>query len=66
MTKALKMGEIVYLKTDIDGLPRIVTGHIRRPSGKMYYLASCNSESVHFPFEITKDRPRGAIQGYKP
>lgn len=49
--------EIVYLKTDSDQLPRMVTGYFVRASGNVtYYLACGTEETVHHGFEISSER----------
>lgn len=47
------LGDIVYLKTDKDQLPRIITGIIVRPTGCGYYLSSGTGESLHYDFEFS-------------
>jgi hypothetical protein len=57
-------GDIVYLRTDIDKLERIVTGWIERPAGRIYILSNGSSpETHHYPCEITAERPNGANGG---
>jgi hypothetical protein len=58
MTPAYKFNlkETVYLKTDPDQLPRIVTGILIRPSHVVYYLISGIEETGHYDFEITKEK----------
>ena len=36
---AFGMGQIVYLVTDTDQLPRLVTGYLLRPETILYYLS---------------------------
>jgi hypothetical protein len=50
------IGDIVYLKTDIDQYQRMVTGIVIRPSGIVYILAIAEMESDHFAFEISKEK----------
>ena len=50
-----KIGEIVYLKTDFEQLPRIVTGILMRPYGLIYYLSNNTTETTHYQIEISKD-----------
>lgn len=49
--------EIVYLKTDLDQLPRIVSGLSIRKSGVISYELSQGSHtSYHYDFEISKEK----------
>ena len=49
------IGEIVYLRTDVDQNPRIVTGFIIETEQSLLYILACGStESRHYGFEITK------------
>lgn len=53
------MGEVVYLKTDPDQLPRIVTGIDIRPGGSAgwrYQLGGGVSDSYHYAMEITREK----------
>lgn len=50
------IGETVYLITDLEQLPRIVTGIIIRPSDHMYLLSSGIEETRHYEIEITKQK----------
>ena len=51
---AFKIGETVYLKTDPDLLPRIITGIMTRPYNRVLFcLNFMGSESYHYDFEIT-------------
>lgn len=50
------IGETVYLITDVEQLPRIITGIIIRPSHHMYLLSSGIEETRHFELEITKEK----------
>lgn len=53
------MGEVVYLKTDPDQLPRIVTGIDIRPGGSAgwrYQLGGAVTESYHYAMEITREK----------
>jgi hypothetical protein len=49
-------GDIVFLITDQDQLPRIVTGIFITPLGVTYGLNYADSQSEHFPLEFTKER----------
>lgn len=51
------IGQIVYLKTDEDQLPRIITGlTIRGNNVLVYCLSSGTSESWHYDFEISEEK----------
>lgn len=50
-----EMGKIVYLHTDPDQLPRMVTGYVVRPYGLLEYkLTSGTEETNHFDLEISE------------
>lgn len=50
------IGETVYLSTDPEQEPRLVTGILIKPNDLiMYELAYCEDTSYHYGFEITKD-----------
>lgn len=51
-----KIGQTVYLKTDVDQVERLVTGISIRPDGVSYSLACGTIESGHYEFEITCDK----------
>jgi len=48
--------EIVYLITDTEQLPRIVTGITLRDKSILYTLASGSFESSHYDFEICTEK----------
>jgi hypothetical protein len=50
------IGEIVYLKTDTEQKPRIVTGVFFFESGTSYTLASGEASSSHYKCEIAKEK----------
>jgi hypothetical protein len=50
------IGEIVYLKTDTDQKPRIVTGVFFFETGKSYTLVSGETSSSHYACEIAKEK----------
>lgn len=54
MTPKFNIGETIFLKTDIDQLPRIVIGYTVRAFTIMYDLACGNSSSWHYDIEISK------------
>lgn len=49
-------GDTVYLKTDTDQKPRIVTGFSVRPQGLLYQLTQGTYEVAHYEFEITAEK----------
>lgn len=49
-------GEIVYLVTDKDQLPRVVVGYDLRRNRLRYYLNQAEEQTCHNGFEISKDR----------
>lgn len=48
--------EIVFLKTDPEQLPRMVTGIVIRQDTLLYCLGSGANESSHYEFEISKEK----------
>ena len=48
-----QIGDTVYLKTDPDQSPRLVTGYWVRPHATLYTLAYKDGDSTHFDFEIS-------------
>lgn len=53
MKPSYKIGEMVYLKTDVDQHERMVTGYSVRATGITYELSFGTSSSWHYEFEIT-------------
>lgn len=51
-----EIGDTVYLKTDRDQQPRIVTGFCVRSTGITVALACGSAESWHYDFEITIEK----------
>jgi len=51
-----KIGEIVYLKTDIDQYPRIVQAFYITIKEIMYELICGTARSTHYDYEISKDK----------
>ena len=49
-------GDIVYLKTDVDQLPRIVVGIVLIGNIPEYILRQGAFESQHFGFEIISEK----------
>ncbi len=50
-----EIGNIVYLKTDNDQLPRIVTSIHLKPNLLVYELSSGGNSSWHYEFEISNE-----------
>lgn len=48
--------DTVYLVTDPDQFPRIITGYIVREAGIIYFVAKGMEESTHYGFEISHDK----------
>lgn len=48
--------DIVYLKTDVEQLPRMVTGIMLRKESVSYELSCGTTTSDHYSFEFTKDK----------
>lgn len=47
-------GDIVFLETDIELLPRIITAIIIKENNSIYYELSCaENKSIHSEIEIT-------------
>lgn len=50
-------GDIVFLRTDPDQQPRIVTAFVACPAGDILYELTCSTTaSKHYEFEITEDK----------
>lgn len=57
MNTEFQLGQIVYLITDEDQLPRMVTGITIRPGGtNIYHLSMSGDETTHYAIEIASDR----------
>jgi hypothetical protein len=50
-----EFGDIVYLKTDSEQKPRIVFAIKVYKSDILYELACGTTNSMHYPFEISKE-----------
>lgn len=49
-----EMGDTVYLTTDKEQLPRIITGYSLRPNNTVcYYLSQGTQETIHYGIEIS-------------
>ena len=52
-----QIGQIVYLKTDIEQLARMVTGITLKPNkGVTYWLSLGGEETCHYAIEISSER----------
>jgi hypothetical protein len=51
----IKIGDVVYLKTDKEQSPRIVTGIMQRPGGFLYYISNSTTETSHYSIEFTTE-----------
>lgn len=50
------LGDTVYLKTETEQLPRIVTSLIVDMGTVMYELINCTTTSRHYEFELSLER----------
>lgn len=50
-----KIGDIVFLITDVDQFARIITGILIRPDGIRYYISNATQETIHFELELSKE-----------
>lgn len=56
-TLHFQIGQTVYLKTDEDQLPRLVTSIILKPNNGVTYILVCGPEETeHFNIEISDER----------
>ena len=53
-TTTYSFGQIVYLKTDPEQMPRMVVSIWLRPSGNMYELGQGAGSSDHYEIEISQ------------
>jgi hypothetical protein len=56
MTLKFSIGEIVYLRTDVEQLPRMVISAEVGIGWVIYSLASGVNTSRHYDFEIIRER----------
>lgn len=49
-------GDIVYLKTDPDQLPRMIMRLSLTPNGRMWILGCGANDSQHYEIEFSKER----------
>ena len=50
-----KIGDYVYLKTDIDQYKRMVTGYTVRGNSIVYLLSFGSEETSHYDIEIDEE-----------
>ena len=55
MNTRYNIGNIVFLKTDNEQVPRMITGILIRPYGNIFYLSKSDTETTHFEIEFTSD-----------
>lgn len=51
-----KITETVFLKTDTEQMPHIITGILVRPNMLVYVLSCPSGESFHYEFEISRTK----------
>jgi hypothetical protein len=51
----MKIGDIVYLKTDPSQSPRMVTAILTRQGGRSYYLSRGTEETHHYEIEMSTE-----------
>lgn len=52
------IGDLVYLKTDVDGLERLIISITLLPGNLAVYTLSCgDEESEHYAIEIMEKKP---------
>ena len=49
------IGDIVFLITDKEQIPRQITGILQRPSSYIYYLSNNTNETSHYDIEFSRD-----------
>ena len=54
-----KLGQVVYVKTDFEAMPRQVAGLVVRGISTITYEVTCGVEivSAHSHFELSSDKP---------
>ena len=50
------IGDVVFLKTDIDQYERMVCGILIRPDGIQYAITLGDTENWHYDIEISKQK----------
>jgi hypothetical protein len=53
---AFDFGDTVYLATDPEQFPRMVTGLIVRPHGVLYFVSCNTEETTHYDFELSLEK----------
>jgi hypothetical protein len=49
-----EIGQVVFVTTDVDQFPRVVTGYNIRPNGLISYIVTLNSvENCFYDFELS-------------
>ncbi|MGL4337815.1 MAG: hypothetical protein ACRCST_13060 [Turicibacter sp.] len=51
-----EIGELIFLKTCKDQVPRIITGILVRKKSHVYYISNGENESAHYDFEISREK----------
>lgn len=51
-----EFGQVVYLKTDCDQIPRLLTGIDLRPNMIIYQLSCGTISSNHYDFEMSAEK----------
>lgn len=49
------IGDIVFIITDKEQVPKQITGILQRPSGYVYYLSNNTNETTHYDIEFSRD-----------
>lgn len=56
MRQQFKIGDEVYLKTDIYQLKRMITGYVVRGESHVIYYVACGlDESTHYAIELSTE-----------
>lgn len=56
VTTKYGFGDTVYLKTDPEQFPRMVTGFDVKPNGILYLLSFGSGNSYHYDIEISLEK----------
>lgn len=54
INEEFQLGELVTLVADTDSLVRMVTGITVRPTGLLYLVTHCTTETQHYAIELLK------------
>lgn len=57
------LGDIVWLKTDREEIPRMISGLVIRPTGILYTLACGEKEGTHYDIELSAEKPSATKSG---